>query len=94
MPRPLRPLSIILVVAGTASVAGASPTSAQRCQAGVELASAKSSQCRMRAEAAFATTRDSTRRDVVLGRCEGRRSPAIATSVAKQTRREGLCRLC
>lgn len=83
MPRSLLPLFTVLVVAVTCSVAGASPTAAQRCQADVELASAKYSQCRLRAEAGLATTQDSTRRDVALARCAGRLALGVGRSVAK-----------
>lgn len=83
MPRPRLSLAFLFLVTSLASPVVAAPTAAQRCQADVELASAKYSQCRLRAEAAFATTQDSTRRDVALGRCEGRLSLAVARSVAK-----------
>lgn len=80
MPRPCLSLAFLFVLTSSAVAA---PTPAQRCQADVELASAKYAQCRLRAEAAFATTQDSTRRHVALGRCEGRLSLAVARSVAR-----------
>ena len=83
MPRLLLSLATLFVLTTLASPVVAAPTAAQRCEADVELASGKFAQCRLRAEAAFASTQDSIRRDAALGRCVGRLALAVARSVTK-----------
>ena len=60
---------VMLLSFGVPAAATAAPTPAQRCEADVELASAKYAQCRLVAESRFSKDLDAARRATALARC-------------------------
>lgn len=69
-----------------ATVLAATPTPAQRCEADIELASAKLAQCRLITEARFSKGSDAAKRATALAKC----SEQFRELFAKATSRYGL----
>lgn len=75
-------LSFTLLPA-TSRQASAAFTDAQGCESAVEAASGKLAACRLRADAAFAKSSDSTKRATARQKCEDAFAKAFAKAVAK-----------
>lgn len=78
MPRLLPHVLSFLVVSTWLSPVAAAPTPAQRCEADVELASARFTQCRLTAESKYSKAGDAAKRSAALTKCSRRLSDAFA----------------
>lgn len=75
--------ALLLVAVVAPSIAQAAPTPAQRCEADVELASAKFAQCRLTAEAKYSKSLDADKRTAALARCSEKLQQSFAKAVVR-----------
>ena len=76
------PLLLAFAV-GAPTPAIAAPTAEQRCEADVELATAKFAQCRLTAESRFSRDLDATRRATALARCADKLQQSYVRAAAR-----------
>jgi hypothetical protein len=86
----MKPGTITLAAALTwllaATAHAASPTSAQKCEADVEKASAKYAQCRLNAESTYSKTLDAAKYSAAMTKC----SQKLTTAYSKATTKYGM----
>jgi hypothetical protein len=79
-----RSLFVLIALMGfTPAAHAAPPTSAQKCEADVEKASAKYAQCRLNAESTYSKTLDAMKRTEALGKCSTKLSDAFVKATTK-----------
>lgn len=76
-------ITVLALLACTASAAHAAPTNQQLCESATELASAKFAQCRLTAESRFSKDLDATRRATALGRCADKLQQSYVRATAR-----------
>ncbi len=95
MSSPLRPAGLILLVAGSLSLAagraGATPTPEQKCQAGKNKTAGNYAGCRQTAEATLAVTGDMMKYNIALTKCATKFTTAWQKQEAKAAAAGTVC---